>query len=153
MAICIKVTSKAASNGLNADDERVMTSPVGSAEEIGKLRRLQELVDLSVRAISNRISSGSYTLVSVAGFDDPALRLFAKPVAASLLEAKADRAVSCLMSHCPPSGVYFAIACGSADPPFNRATATFTRPLGRSRRQVLYKVFRSAARTHPTKTC
>src|SRR6266446_4767710 len=77
MAICIKVTSKAASNGLNADDERVMTSPVGSAEEIGKLRRLQELVDLSVRAISNRISSGSYTLVSVAGFDDPALRLFA----------------------------------------------------------------------------
>jgi hypothetical protein len=71
MAICIKVTSKAASNGLNADDERVMTSPVGSAEEIGKLRRLQELVDLSARAISNRISSGSYTLVSVAGLTIP----------------------------------------------------------------------------------
>jgi hypothetical protein len=110
MAICIKVTSKAASNGLNADDERIMTSPVGSAEEIGKLRRLQELVDLSARAISNRISSGSYTLVSVAGFDDPALRLFAKPVAASLLEAKVDRAVSRLMSHCRPSRAYLTIA-------------------------------------------
>jgi hypothetical protein len=49
-------------------------------------------------AISNRISSGSYTLVSVAGFDDPALRLFAKPVAALLPEVKVGRAVSCSMS-------------------------------------------------------
>ena len=46
IAICIKVTSKAASNGLNADDERIMTARVGSAEEIGKLRRLQELVEV-----------------------------------------------------------------------------------------------------------
>ncbi len=133
-----------------------MTSPVGSVEEIGKLQRLQELVDLLARAISNRISSGSCTLVSVAGFDDPALRLFAKPAAASLLEAKVDRAVSCLMSHCRTSRVYFTIAREAADPQFDvahRATATFTRPLGRSRRQVLYKVFRSAARIHSTKTC
>jgi hypothetical protein len=101
IAIWIKVTSKATSNGLNADDERVMTSQVGSAEEIGKLWRLQELVDLSTRAISNRISSGSCTLVSVAGFDDPALRLFAKPVTASLFEAKVDRAVSCSTSKLP----------------------------------------------------
>ena len=84
--------SKAARNGLNADDERVMTSQVESAEEIGKLWGLQELVTLWARAISNRISSGWCTLVSVAGFDDPALRLFAKPVAASLREAKVDRA-------------------------------------------------------------
>jgi hypothetical protein len=48
-----------------------MTSQVGSAEEIGKLWRLQELVDLSATAISNRISSGSYTLVSVAGLTIP----------------------------------------------------------------------------------
>ncbi|PYJ52744.1 MAG: hypothetical protein DME83_04440 [Verrucomicrobia bacterium] len=38
---------------------------------------MQELVDLSAKAISNRIFSGSCALVSVAGFDDPALRLFA----------------------------------------------------------------------------
>ena len=130
-----------------------MTSQVGSAEEIGKLRRLQELVDLSATAISNRISSGSYTLVSVAGFDDPALRLFAKPVAALLPEVKVGRAVSCSMSNCRRSCVYFTIARGAADLPFNMATATFTRPLGRSRQQVLYKVFRRAARIHPTKTC
>jgi len=99
-----------------------MTSQVGSAEEIGKLRRLQELVDLSATAISNRISSGSYTLVSVAGFDDPALRLFAKPVAALLLEVKVGRAVSCSMSNCRRSSVYFTIARGAADLPFNRAT-------------------------------
>jgi hypothetical protein len=68
-----------------------MTSQVGSAEEIGKPWRLQELVDLSARAISNRISSGWCTLVSVVGFDDPGLRLFAKPVAASLREAKVDQ--------------------------------------------------------------
>src|SRR6266550_1199430 len=96
-----------------------MTSQVGNAEEIGKLRRLQELVDLSARAISNRISSGSCTLVSVAGFDDPTLHLFAKPAAASLLEAKVDRPVSCSISNCRQSCVYFTIACGAIDPPFN----------------------------------
>lgn len=68
-----------------------MTSQVESAEEIGKPWRLQELVDLLARAISNRISSGWCTLVSVVGFDDPGLRLFAKPVAASLREAKVDQ--------------------------------------------------------------
>ncbi len=94
-----------------------MTSPVGSVEEIGKLQRLQELVDLLARAISNRISSGSCTLVSVAGFDDPALRLFAKPAAASLLEAKVGRAVSCSTSNCWRSRVYFTIVRGAADPP------------------------------------
>src|SRR5439155_13352464 len=47
--------------------------------------------------------------VSVAGFDDPAPRLFAKAVAASLLEAKVDRAGSCSMSNCRPSRVYFTI--------------------------------------------
>ncbi len=133
-----------------------MRSLVGSAEEIGKLWRLQELVDLSARAISNRISSGSCTLVSVAGFDDPALPLFAKPVAASVLEAKVDRAVSCSKSNCRRSHVYFTIARGAADPPFNvahRATATSTRLLARWRQQVLYKELRSAARIHPTKTC
>jgi len=133
-----------------------MTSPVGSAEEIGKLRRLQELVDLSARASSNRISSGWCTLVSVAGFDDPTLRLFAKPVAASLLEAKVDRAGSCSMSNCRRSRVYFTIDRGAVDSPFNvahRATVTSTRLPGRARQQVLYKVFRNAAQRCPTKTC
>ena len=135
-----------------------MTSQVGSAEEIGKLSRLQELVDLSARAISNRISSGSCTLVSVAGFDDPALRLFAKPVVASVLKANVHRAVSCSMSNCRRSRVYFTIARGAADPPFNvvhraTVTSTSTRLLGRARQQVLYKELRSAARIHPTKTC
>jgi hypothetical protein len=133
-----------------------MTSQVGSAEEIGKLWRLQELVDLSATAISNRISSGSYTLVSVAGFDDPALRLFAKPVAALLLEAKVGRAVSCSMSNCRRSRVYFTIARGAADPPIQRrphGADTPTRPLGRSRQQVLYRVFRNAAQRCSTKTC
>ena len=96
-----------------------MTSQVGSAEEIGKLRRLQELVDLSATAISNRISSGSYTLVSVAGFDDPALCLFVKPVAALLLEVKVGRAVSCSMSNCRRSCAYFTIA---AERPIHHST-------------------------------
>lgn len=131
-----------------------MTSQVGSAEEIGKPWRLQELVDLSARAISNRISSGWCTLVSVVGFDDPALRLFAKPVAASLREAKVDRAGSSgllldlklpakprLFYHHPP----FSFAC--------RVTATSTRLVGRWRQQVLYKELRSAVRSHARKTC
>jgi len=133
-----------------------MTSQVESAEEIGKLSRLQELVDLSARAISNRISSGSCTLVSVAGFDDPALRLFAKPVVASVLKANVYRAVSCSMSNCRRSRVYFIIARGAADPPFNvacGATVTSTRLLGCSRQQVLYKELRSAVRSHARKTC
>ena len=48
-------------------------SSVGSAEEIGKLSILQELVRLWARAISDRIVSGSSMLVWVANFDDTVL--------------------------------------------------------------------------------
>jgi hypothetical protein len=54
--------------------------------------------------------------VSVAGFDDPALRLFAKAVAAPLLEAKVDRADSCSILNCQRSRAYFTITRHSTSP-------------------------------------
>ncbi|PYL64289.1 MAG: hypothetical protein DMF25_07590 [Verrucomicrobia bacterium] len=56
-----------------------MASRVGSAEEIRKLRRLQEFVGLSAHAFLNRIcSKASPGLVSMAEFDDEPICLFVR---------------------------------------------------------------------------
>lgn len=132
-----------------------MTSQVGSAEEIGKPWRLQELVDLLARAISNRISSGWCTLVSVVGFDDPGAPFIRE--ACSRFPARSeggseqDQAVCCSISNCPANPRLF-----YRHPPFNfacRVTVTSTRLVGRWRQQVLYKELRNTVRSHARKTC
>jgi hypothetical protein len=86
-----------------------MASGVGSAEEIRKLWRLQELVDLSAYAVSNRIFVPRRPqLVSVAEFDDEPICLFAGieiAVGAAFLKGRSFKLTHFYCSMNPPEAM------------------------------------------------